>query len=130
MNKQLPRHRRIPLAAGAVILWIAVSPWVWGFAGSHSAVANHVFLVFSFGPLSAMICALRPAAFVTIAGGIWLVLSPWILGYAIPHAAWVNETITGALLVVLSASAADMTLRPRRHRHERGNAPLSLESAA
>jgi hypothetical protein len=130
MNKQLPRHRRLPLAAGAVILWIAVSPWVWGFAGSRSAVADHVFIVLSFGPMSAMIAALRPAALVTLAGAIWLVLSPWILGYAIPHAAWVDETVTGALLAVLSASATGIGLGPRRRRQERDDALVSLESVA
>ena len=59
---------RLPMAAGAVMLWVAVSPWLWGFAGSRSAVANHVFLVFAFGPLALLVVALRPAALVTLAG--------------------------------------------------------------
>jgi hypothetical protein len=114
-----------------VTVWIAVSPWAWGFAGSRPAVANHVFMVLSFGPLSAMIAALRPAAFVTLAGGVWLVISPWILGYAIPHWAWINEAITGGLLIVLAGSAAGVAV-PRLVRG-RGRGPSepssSLESA-
>ena len=37
-----PIPDRRPLAAGAVTLWIALSPWVWGFASSHSAVATRL----------------------------------------------------------------------------------------
>ena len=78
------------------MLWVAISPWIWGFADSHPAVANHVVLVFGFGPLALMIANLRPAAFVTLLGGIWLAISPWLLGYATDHAAWLNELVTGA----------------------------------
>jgi SPW repeat len=123
------RRRRLPLAAGAVVAWIAVSPWAWGFADSHPAVANHVFMVFSFGPLAAMIAVLRPAALATLAAGLWLALSPWILGYASDHAAWLDELITGALLVALSSAAAGLVRRSRparsRLRRERGGRALT-----
>jgi hypothetical protein len=107
---------RRPLAGGAIITWVAVSPWIWGFADKNSAVANHVFLVFSFGPMVLLIAALRPAAIVTIAGGFWLALSPWVLGYAGDHQAWLNELVTGVLLIALSASAAGIgwPARPQR----------------
>lgn len=97
---------RRPLAAGAVILWIALSPWVWGFAGSHAAVANHVALVLGFGPLALMIAHLRPAAVVTLLAGVWLVVSPWLLGYATDEVAWLNELLTGLLLIAVCVSAA------------------------
>jgi hypothetical protein len=102
-------HDRRPLAAGVLIAWIAVSPWVWGFAGAHPAVANHVFLVLGFGPLAVMIAALRPAAVVTVGGGVWLALSPCILGYAGDHVAWLNELVTGRIL-------RSGRSRPRRRR--------------
>lgn len=123
------RHRH-PLAAGALTLWIAVSPWVWGFDAAHPAVANHVFLVLAFGPIAVMMVSLRPAALVTLVGGIWLVLSPWVLGYAGDHAAWLNELVTGALLSVLAASAAGLTtvLRPSRSRHPGGDGSRGLRS--
>jgi hypothetical protein len=117
-------HDRRPLAGGAVILWIAISPWIWGFADSHSAVANHVALVFGFGPLALLIANLRPAAVVTLLGGVWLAISPWLLGYATGHAAWLNEFVTGLLLIVLCASAAG--LRVPRH----GPARLAGSSVA
>jgi hypothetical protein len=101
-------YDRRPLAAGAVTVWIAFSPWVWGFANSHSAVANHVAVVFGFGPLALLIANLRPAAFVTLLGGVWLAISPWLLGYATDHAAWLNELVSGLLLIVLCASAGNV----------------------
>lgn len=97
---------RRPFAAAALTLWIAVSPWVWGFAGSHPAVANHVSVVLGFGPLGLLIGNLRPAALATLLGGAWLAVSPWLLGYATDHAAWINELVTGILLIVLCASGA------------------------
>jgi hypothetical protein len=101
------------------MLWVALSPWIWGFAGSHPAVANHVALVFGFGPLALLIVNLRAAAFVTLLGGIWLIVSPWLLGYATDHAAWLNELVTGALLVVLCADAAGLTRLVRSGRKPR-----------
>jgi hypothetical protein len=93
---------------GAIFPWIALSPWLWGFADSHAAVANHVSLVFGFAPLALIMVNLLPAAFVTLLGGVWLAISPWLLGYATDHAAWVNELVTGLLLIVLCASAAGL----------------------
>jgi hypothetical protein len=114
MNRiRLPgTYDRRPLAAGAVTLWIAFSPWVWGFADSHSAVANHVAVVFAFGPLALLIANLRPAALVTLLGGIWLAISPWLLGYATDHAAWLGELVSGLLLIALCASAGAVHVSP------------------
>jgi hypothetical protein len=106
-------HDRRPIVAGALVLWIAISPWLLGFADSHSAVANHVSVVFGLGPLALLIANFRPAAWVTLLGGVWLAISPWLLGYATDHAAWLNEAVTGVLLIALCASAAG--LRVSRH---------------
>jgi SPW repeat len=69
-------------------------------------------LIIRLGPVTG-----RAAAIVTLLGGIWLVMSPWALGYAGDHLAWLNETITGAALIVLCAEAAGLTgLRRAAHR--------------
>jgi SPW repeat len=128
----IPHIDRRVLAGGAVILWVAFSPWLWGFADSHPAVANHVALVFGFGPLALLIVNLRPAAYVTLLGGIWLVVSPWLLGYATDHAAWLNELVTGGLLIVLCADAAGVRgfIRTRRkQRSGRTAASVVTETA-
>ena len=94
----LPLPDRRAIAGGVIFIWVAVSPWVWGFADAHPAVANHVALVFGFGPLALLIANLRAAAVVTLLAGIWLVASPWVLGYAADHLAWLNELVSGARL--------------------------------
>lgn len=104
--RTVPAPDRRQLAGVAIFLWIALSPWVWGFAHSRAAVANHVSLLFGFAPLALIMVNLRAAAFVTLLGGIWLVASPWLLGYATDHAAWLNELVSGLALVVLCANAA------------------------
>jgi hypothetical protein len=114
-------NERRPLAAGVVTAWIAMSPWVWGFAASRPAVANHVALVLGFGPLALLIAHLRPAALVTLLAGVWLVVSPWLLGYATDHAAWLNELVTGMLLIAVCASAA--TQHSIMHRNNERSRP-------
>jgi hypothetical protein len=125
-------YDRRPLAAGAVIVWIAISPWVWGFAESRSAVANHVSIVFAFGPLALLIANLRGAALVTLLGGVWLAISPWMLGYAGDHAAWLNELVSGLLLIVLCASAAGVPLarRGRARRARRKSRATAIARSA
>jgi SPW repeat len=128
--RTLQAQYRLPLAAGAVMLWVAVGPWLWGFAGSRPAIANHVFLIFAFGPLALLIGALRPAAFVTLAGSVWLGLSPWVLGYATTQAAWVNELISGVLLSVICVKAAGVVRFPaarRRRSATATGAPVAAE---
>jgi hypothetical protein len=113
---------QLNLAAGALVLWVALAPWIWGFAGSRPAVANHIFFSFAFGPLALLIVALRPAAFVVLAAGVWLALSPWALGYATNDSAWLNELVTGLLLTAVAAAAAGISastlfrLSPRQRR--------------
>jgi hypothetical protein len=115
-------------------LWIAVSPWIWGFAESHSAVANHVALLFGFAPLSLIMINLRAAAFVTLLGAIWLAASPWALGYATNHAAWLNELVSGLALIVLTANAAGVGFSRdglgRRPRKRGGSRSVPANSAA
>ena len=127
----IARTNRLGLAAGTVFLWVAVSPWAWGFADSGPAVANHVFMVFAFGPMAFMIAVLRPAAFASLAGGVWLAASPWVLGYATDHFAWLDELTTGALLVVLSAAAAGVwKWAPQRQGRAKRDAGPSTRATA
>jgi SPW repeat len=91
-----------------------VSSWISGYADSHPAVANHVAIVFGFGPLTLLMANLRAAALVTLLAGAWLAVSPWLLGYATGHRAWLNELVTGALLVLLCARVGGVRL-PRGH---------------
>jgi SPW repeat-containing protein len=131
---RVPRIQdRRPIAGAAIFLWVALAPWVWGFADSRAAVANHVALLFGFGPLALIMVNLRAAAFVTLLGGLWLVASPWALGYASNHAAWLNELASGLALIVLCASAAgvDFLRRARSGRvtTQSGSPPVVANTA-
>ena len=124
----LQRDARVPLAGGALTLWIALSPWVWAYGDSHAAVANHVAVVFAFGPLTLLAANLRAAAFVTMLGGAWVAISPWLLGYATNHTAWLNELVTGLLLIALCASAAGVRISRLRARSATAHSIMSNSS--
>ena len=125
--------RRLNAAAGTLILWVALAPWAWGYATNPAAVANHVFFILAFGPLTLLIAVLRPAAYTLLAAGLWLASSPWLLGYATNHTAWLNELVTGTLLTILAAHAAGInvtTLAPtRRRRHQPATNSTAVETA-
>lgn len=103
-------NQRIPAACGALLLWVALAPFLWGYWTTPAAVASHVFFLFAFGPLTLIILNLRPAAYVLIAAGIWLALSPWLLGYATNHTAWLSDGIAGILFIALAARASGIRL--------------------
>ena len=116
---------KLNLAAGALLLWVALGPWVWGYASSGSAVANHVFFIFAFGPLTLLLVVLRPAAFVVLAAGLWLAASPWLLGYATNHSAWLSELVTGVLFSIVGGRAAGLSTFVHGHGKRRQPAPTS-----
>jgi hypothetical protein len=119
---------KLNVAAGALMLWVALGPWVWGYASSASAVASHVFFIFAFGPLTLLLVVLRPAAFVVFAAGLWLAVSPWLLRYATNHSAWLSELVTGVLLSIIGARAAELS--PFVHVHGKHRRPASTSRAA
>ena len=104
--QKILKETKLNAAAGALILWVALGPWVWGYASSPAAVASHVFFIFAVGPLTLLIGVLRPAAFVVFVAGLWLALSPWLLSYATDHSAWLSELVTGLLLSIVGGHAA------------------------
>ena len=111
------KERRLNIAAGALILWVALGPWVWGYATSPAAVASHVFFIFAFGPLTLLLLVLRPAALTLLAAGVWLAASPWLLGYATNHTAWLSDLVTGLLLTTVAARAAAITIPTPARKH-------------
>jgi hypothetical protein len=114
---------KLNLAAGGLTLWVALGPWIWGYASSPSAVASHVFFTFAFGPLTLLLLVLRPAAFVVLAAGLWLAISPWLLGYATNHEAWLSELVTGLLLSIVAGHAAEISLPTLAHRRNKRRLP-------
>lgn len=123
-------NQRIPAACGALLLWVALAPFVWGYWTSPAAVASHVFFLFAFGPLTLIILNLRPAAHVLTAAGVWLVLSPWLLGYATNHTAWLSDGVAGILFTTLAAHAAGIRVpTPARRRRQSAPSPPVIDTA-
>jgi hypothetical protein len=122
---------KLNVAGGALMLWVALGPWVWGYASSGSAVASHVFFIFAFGPLTLLLVVLRPAALVVLAAGLWLAVSPWLLGYATNHSAWLSELVTGALFSIIGGHAAELSPLVHGHskRRQRASASRLVEAA-
>ena len=123
-------NQRILAAGGALLLWVALAPFVSGYATTPAAVASHIFFLFAFGPLTLIILNLRPAAWVLTAAGVWLALSPWILGYATNHTAWLSCGVTGILFAILAAHAAGIRVSTlaRRGRKSAATTPV-IETA-
>ena len=118
-------NRKLQVASGALMLWVALAPWIWGYANNRSAVANHIFFIFAFGPLTLLIVVLRPAAFVVLAGGLWLAVSPWVLGYATNHTAWLSDGVTGVLLSCVAAHAVGLDISRLASRRGARNQPAA-----
>jgi hypothetical protein len=121
---------KLTVAAGALMLWVALGPWAWGYADSGAAVASHVFFIFAFGPLALLIVVLRPAALVVLVAGLWLAASPWLLGYATDRSAWLSELVTGILISIVGAHAAGIRVATRPGRSDRGHRPPTTSRAA
>jgi SPW repeat len=129
LQTQLANHK-LQAAGGALLLWVALAPFVWGYSASPAAVASHLFFLFAFGPLTLIILNLRPAAYVLTAAGIWLALSPWILGYATNHTAWLSDGVTGILFTILAAHAAGIRVSTPAHKRQQSAAtPRVMETA-
>jgi hypothetical protein len=129
LHTQLVNHK-LEGAGGALLLWVAVAPFAWGYSASPAAVASHVFFLFAFGPLTLIMVNLRPAAYVLTAAGTWLLVSPWILGYATNHTAWLSDGVSGILFTIVAAHAAGIRVpAPALHRHRSAAAPPVAETA-
>ena len=129
LHTRLANHR-IPAACGALLLWVALAPFLWGYWTTPAAVASHVFFLFAFGPLTLIVLNLRPAAYVLTAAGIWLALSPWLLGYATNHTAWLSDGVTGILFSILAAHAAGIRIATLPHHHRQSAATRPVMETA
>jgi hypothetical protein len=94
-----------PTATACLLLpWLLAGPAVLGYPEIRGAIANHIVLVMSLGPLIIIAAVLQAANGVCAVLGAWLAVSPWIIGYAsVSTAAAVDDLLTGLLLVALCA---------------------------
>ena len=89
-------------------VWLFVSPWLIGFAGSSSAAWNAWILglaVTAFALWALAVPGSRGAQWWLVISAAWVFVAPWLLGFAgVASAAW-NAWILG-VVVALAAIVA------------------------
>ncbi len=109
----------------ALGIWLAVSPWVLGFAEQQSAMMNAV----AFGVLLIVSSQLelrgteRMKEWVNMLSGLWLVIAPFALGFISNFEAAMSTALTGVLAAVFAAWALslDKELSDWWHNHVTGH---------
>src|SRR2546421_10333919 len=97
-------------ASFTLALWLAMSPWLVGYADQEIATANAAIagltlamvahFEVSFGELS--------GEWLNIGGGLWLLLAPFGLGFDGAAAAATHSLAVGAFIAGLSAPAVEL----------------------
>lgn len=102
-------------------LWLALSPWTFGYSAHDVATANAALvgvllaLASHFG-LSADLIA---EEWLNLTAGFWLMAAPFVLGFSSVALATVNCVAVGALTVVLAAWAMSLDKEMQKWWHKR-----------
>ena len=96
-------------AGFALGLWLAVSPWLVGYADHAPATANAAFVGLALALASHFEASFDEVAgeWLNLALGLWLVAAPFVLGFT-PAAAAANSLAVGACVTGLAASALEL----------------------
>jgi hypothetical protein len=91
-------------------LWLAVSPWVLGYAHVDAATGNAAFVGLAIALSSHFEVSFdeRSAEWFTMAAALWLVLSPFLLGFTAATVATLNAVGVGTLVAALATSALSL----------------------
>jgi hypothetical protein len=98
-------------ASFALGLWLAVSPWIAGYAEHQAATANAVIvgLVLALAShFECLACDDMPAEWLNLVAGLWLVCAPFILEFVRPAVAGANSIVVGASVAALAVSALSL----------------------
>ena len=97
-------------ASFALGLWLAVSPWMAGYAEYQTATANAIFVGLALALCShfeCVACDEVPAEWFNLAVGLWLVCAPFTLAFG-SNVATANSIVVGISVAVLAASALSL----------------------
>ncbi|MFN2644621.1 MAG: SPW repeat protein [Burkholderiales bacterium] len=109
-------------ASFALGLWLAVSPWLAGYAMHDAATANAavIGLALALTAHFGFSCDHLSTEWLTLAGGLWLIGAPLALGFQ-SGVASVNAIAVGALVALLSASGLELDREFGRLWHRLGH---------
>ena len=94
----------------ALGLWLAVSPWLAGYAHHDAATANAVLVGLALALAShfeCLACDEAPAEWLNLAAGVWLVWAPFGLEFA-SRVASANAVAVGVFVSLLAVSALSL----------------------
>jgi hypothetical protein len=89
-----------------IALWLAASPWIWGYDGEPGAIASDLVTAAAV-LLLGLAAIVFPAlwALETLAG-TWLVVAPWLVGFGDANGpVGLSDVACGVLLVAVAIAA-------------------------
>jgi hypothetical protein len=103
-------------------LWLAMSPWICGYADSqHAATGNAAFM----GVALALGCHFRltldasSAEWLHLAAGAWLAAAPFLLGFVANAVPAINCIAVGTLAMAFAASSLSLDKEIEKWWHRR-----------
>jgi len=109
-------------AGFALGLWLAMSPWIFGYADSqHAATGNAAFMGIALALGSHFLLSVdaTSAEWLQLAAGAWLAAAPFFLGFATTAIPAVNCIAVGTLVMALAASALSLDKQIEKWWHKR-----------
>ena len=98
-------------ASFALGLWLAISPWVMGYADHEAATWNAVIAGLTLALAShfeCVACDELPAEWLNLAAGVWLMCAPFVLEFTAARVATATVVVVGAFVVALAVSALSL----------------------
>ena len=95
----------------ALGLWLAMSPWICGYADDeHLATGNAAFIgiALALGSHFEVAFDTEFAEWLNLAAGTWLAAAPFFFGFATTAVPAVNSIAVGTLVMALAASALSL----------------------
>jgi SPW repeat-containing protein len=98
-------------ASFALGLWLAISPWVMGYAEHEAATWNAVIVGLTLALCShfeCVACDEHPAEWLNLVAGVWLMCAPFVLELTAARVATATSAVVGAFVAALAVSALSL----------------------
>ena len=94
----------------ALALWLAVSPWMLGYADQEVATSNAAIagLALALGAHYGVSFGELSGEWLNLGGGLWLCVAPFVLGFDGASVAAANCLAVGALITSLASSPLEL----------------------
>jgi hypothetical protein len=84
--------------------FLFVSPWIFGFGGTHAAInANIAGIVMGVLAIAALAAFAVWEEWLNLIVGLWTLVSPWVVGFHAETKAMAVSVIVGIAVAVLAA---------------------------